>query len=97
MKAVLGDYDYYAAGMRQKDEVERERRRLINEIESSFPGSESLLSFISSFQNLAFEFSREFSYDWGDGLDHTKICKVNMYEGCDQISFRSYSYSPSYL
>ncbi|MFA7718022.1 MAG: hypothetical protein WC875_04875, partial [Candidatus Absconditabacterales bacterium] len=99
MKAVLDDYDFYSAGTykRQKDEVERERRILINKIESSFSGRESLLSFTSSFQNLTFEFSREFSFNWGEGLDHTKICKVNMYEGCDHIAFRSYSYFPSYL
>jgi|GEM_PF-6238630 len=99
MKAVLNEYDFYSAGTqkRQKDENGRERRRLINEIESSFSGSESLLSFTSSFQNLEFEFSHTYSFKWGPGLDHTKICKVNMYEGCDEISFHSYSYYPSYL
>lgn len=98
MKAVLNEYDFYSAGTqkRQKDENEQERRKLINKIESSFSESELLFSFDFDFQSLKFKFSHEYHFNWGPGLDHTKICKVNMYEGCNQISFHSYSFYTNY-
>ncbi|MFA5131527.1 MAG: hypothetical protein WC467_03810 [Patescibacteria group bacterium] len=95
MKAVLNDFDYYSVCMKNKGEVDQERKRIINEIRSAFSKRGLFLSFTSSYQDLKFEFSRKFNYKWGDGLEHTKICQISAHG--DKISFYSYSYYPSYF
>lgn len=101
IKAILDDYDYYNGGIYHKNEIIIKRKKLINDIKSSFPKSYSILLFDSSFQKLVFNFSCKTSFNWGDDFIHTKICKVSLYEDNnivnDEIVFYSYSYFPEYV